>query len=1435
MLASWSIHGVSAALLCLGVGFATAKPWHKVNQFDSSGNTCQAPLRYSQRCPVLCVRDISLCPPAVQPTACPADQFYCQDGLCHPGGSIAAACPPSLASVCSCGVDIFVTGISPIQSAGAVLFPCADTQPRVNVRVWSNSTDIVGESPAGDTDLAFACSEALNLNSTLSPTHPANSTIIPVSSSTPFFLQCLITAKMLSMHEPEFMLFYGFVAAQSIVLILFQIYRSIRFSSSHGFTSGSSKQTTVFEHGNVEMDEMFARPLATAKLSNNKIKFNGYRQDPLGSLVLISVIISSFVWLFLMSILIGDYYQIFSGYSFRGTQMIFGNHDNLSRIFIVLWHIMAIWYVVLQVNSSWLQTYFKTRAPLSRATHVLVEKEISRAVQFKDTDWLITIMQSMELTIQKMTKTDRTLKLTRVKYTNNGRRYIEYECVRYVLDPAMGSFEPFVFGIGPNCSDLVAGTSQASGLTSVEAERRMELAGPNEITFRLDSFARGLIKEFTGIFYIYQLMMLLIWYYYAYYYMGIVLTVVILGSGIVKIIVSSKSQQRVLDMATFRGRAKVLRDNVWSSVDCSKLVPGDVIEVEASGEELSVDCVLVKGEAVADESSLTGEALPVAKFSIKNVNRPYNSKGSEKTSTLIAGCQILESHPAVDGEPVLAIVLATGASTSKGSLVRDILYPMPISFVFMEHLKIVIPILGIWGIIMLFLSMMMLGESSSDTWFYGMITISQILSPLLPAVLVIGQSIAADRLRKQEIMCVDFARITLAGKVKIFCFDKTGTLTKEGLSFLGTRAIGSAFNALTPVETDFNSFTLDMKRAMLCCHSLSVVGSQHVGNFVDIEMFRATGARLDTRSASTTSVVPSLATTDVNLQRIIKRFEFVHSHAYMSVVALDTATDRITVYIKGSYERVQDLVNPFTLPEAFEKSAKLHAGTGCYVLAIAKRELPAGTRPEDIQSWSREQVEHGADMVGLMLFRNDLKDDTVSALNELRDGGCRIVMITGDHVNTGVHIARASGMVRKDWQDQEPVVAVGDVDKTLDNVVWTLLDSDTQIQRAELEEMISRSRSGLQPVELAVTGKAFNLLVRDGFMAEHLLDTRVFARMSPEDKVKCVRLHMSQSVTAMCGDGGNDAGALKASHVGVALSGAKSSVVSHFSSQNLSIHSCVGLLKEARCSLDVSFASYKYLIMYGEVLAFLGLVQYYFVVNMSQAMWILIDGSTIPISWALTMSQPAQKLVNSRPTARLLGPETIISVVGQIVINIVFLVTATALLFRQSFLKCNEFNGLKVDMRRWWELADNFEGEVTGLIATFQIIHAAAAFNLGSKYRSGFLMNRTFMIVYGVVFGIISYITLADPNWLGCLFHINCGTRDAVNAAGYATNFPMPLVYFAPVGHNIMPSSFRLMLWSLAVLNLLALLAWEGVVVLGPVRKWAKSRWSTKRVDTLRI
>lgn len=112
-----------------------------------------------------------------------------------------------------------------------------------------------------------------------------------------------------------------------------------------------------------------------------------------------------------------------------------------------------------------------------------------------------------------------------------------------------------------------------------------------------------------------------------------------------------------------------------------------------------------------------------------------------------------------------------------------------------------------------------------------------------------------------------------------------------------------------------------------------------------------------------------------------------------------------------------------------------------------------------------------------------------------------------------------------------------------DSVEWRKVMSDhssTEDKRVvdivDLHAMLQSSHDGGPQVELAVTGKAFNRLIQSGDMRRYLLDTRIFARMSPHDKVDCVKLHMERAVTAMCGDGGNDAGALKASHCGIALS-----------------------------------------------------------------------------------------------------------------------------------------------------------------------------------------------------------------------------------------------------------------------------------------------------------
>jgi magnesium-transporting ATPase (P-type) len=137
------------------------------------------------------------------------------------------------------------------------------------------------------------------------------------------------------------------------------------------------------------------------------------------------------------------------------------------------------------------------------------------------------------------------------------------------------------------------------------------------------------------------------------------------------------------------------------------------------------------------------------------------------------------------------------------------------------------------------------------------------------------------------------------------------------------------------------------------------------------------------------------------------------------------------------------------------------------------------------------------------------------------------------------------------------------------------LDTNQTLKQSEVEKQISISENGGQKVELVIVGEAFNHLLEDYWLPQYLGHVRVFSRMKPLDKVKCIRLHMVNHITAMCGDGGNDAGALKAAHAGIALCGSGSSVVAHFSSAQQSLLCCVDLLREARCSLDISFAAYK--------------------------------------------------------------------------------------------------------------------------------------------------------------------------------------------------------------------------------------------------------------------
>ena len=613
--------------------------------------------------------------------------------------------------------------------------------------------------------------------------------------------------------------------------------------------------------------------------------------------------------------------------------------------------------------------------------------------------------------------------------------------------------------------------------------------------------------------------------------------------------------------------------------------------------------------------------------------------------------------------------------------------------------------------------------------------------------MVVGQSVAARRLKKKGVFCVDFPRILMAGKVQVFCFDKTGTLTNEGLEYYGVYPtndgvfdnLHSKFDDLSSADkTDslHNCNNRLLQMGLSSCHSVTMLNGDYVGNPVDLVMFQATCASLGNDEAGHDMIMP-VENQNLSTLKVLQRFEFQHARASMSIAVKDMTTGHIHVFCKGSFERIAD-VSARGLPTNFDEITAQSARVGCYVLGMAHRDLGILSPEEEIQlvtNCSRDQLESDLEFIGLVLFKNMLKEDTSNAIQQIKQGDVRVVMITGDNALTGVFIGQQCNLV-----PPNTTVIVGDVisEKYTNNeLVWT--DSDTGKPIQNIDAAIA---SGC---ELAITGKAFRLLVSNGTMCDYLFSTRIFARMTPADKMQCVELLMERAITAMCGDGGNDCGALRSAHVGIAMSEAEASVVSPFSTPNRSVQACVDLLIQGRSALATSFASYKYLIMYGETMATVKFCTFYYTMSFSQWNFILIDAFiTVFCAFAVTQAGAAKRLSNHRPTARILGPEVLLSVLGQLWINVWFLIGSFIWLYtRDDFFRCHEWDARATDASKWWLLGDSFEADVLTFMALFQFVNCAMAFNYGYIFRQRWYRNYFLMIVWAVFIIIVSYWELA--------------------------------------------------------------------------------------------
>jgi cation-transporting ATPase 13A3/4/5 len=641
-----------------------------------------------------------------------------------------------------------------------------------------------------------------------------------------------------------------------------------------------------------------------------------------------------------------------------------------------------------------------------------------------------------------------------------------------------------------------------------------------------------------------------------------------------------------------------------------------------------------------------------------------------------------------------------------------------------------------------------------------MYVVSTILPPLLPTVFTVSVGISDHRLTQKRVACTSPESILVAGKVTRAFFDKTGTLTKQGLDFMSVRS-SSKWDKATFVSTE-------MTAGMAVCNSLtqSKDSGELVGNPVDCVMFEASGAKMAAQ-----------AITDGNGNKldVVKHFDFDHHRMTQSVIVRNP-DNSLMAYVKGSGENIKKLCSTTTIPANFDAALRDSASQGIYQISMARKPMSPDT---DLSSITREEVESALAFLGVINFKNSMRADSPSVIQQLREGEVRSIMITGDSILTGICIAKESGILGKD----SPVL-VGNLydDRT---IVW-VTESDAE---CELPSVDTLKASG---TKLAISGAAFSVLcLADAAKARHLMELiRVYGRCNPHDKVAVVSSFVNAGfITMMCGDGGNDCGALKAAHVGVALSDAEASTVAPFTSLDKSISSVVEVLKEGRCALASALASYKYMIMYGQMETLIQMMSAYFALLLSEWCWVFMDGIwTISLAFALPLARPAKKLAPSRPTASILGLQTVSSVLGVLLLNFVFIVGALGYLWNQEWFQCRQW--ANADLSNALVIGDNYEAEVIFLVGGFQYITTAMAFNFGYEFRLGWFRNYVFVILSTAFAFIHLYITLV-PGELSCVFRVNCENENVVKGV---TLEPVPIQN--DFNTTLMPEEFRRVWWA---------------------------------------
>uniref|UniRef100_A0A8C5RYI8 ATPase cation transporting 13A2 n=1 Tax=Laticauda laticaudata TaxID=8630 RepID=A0A8C5RYI8_LATLA len=942
------------------------------------------------------------------------------------------------------------------------------------------------------------------------------------------------------------------------------------------------------------------------------------------------------------------------------------------------------------------------------------------------------------------------------KEEKNILRYYSFEGVHYLwVERQQAYCKASMLNEGWTCSDLHL---SCSGLSVQEQSARKMIYGPNLIDVPVKSYLRLLMDEILNLFYLFQMFSITLWFCEEYYsYAACIFIISTISIGL-SLYVTKKQNRTLRDMAKVVSSVQICRPSgervVVSSVD---LVPGDVLVISPEGMLVPCDAALLNGECVVNESLLTGESTPVLKTPLpkgpEEVNTTYSSE-DHKRHTLFCGTQVIQARSCGEVD-ILAVVTRTGFYTAKGDLISSILHPKPLKLRFHNDAWKFVTFLAILAVIGTIYSIIILRRNKVSWWLIALRAldiVTVVIPPALPAAMTMGTMYAQSRLKRQGIFCVSPQRIDLCGKVRLVCFDKTGTLTADGMDIWGV--IPQAGSSFLPIIHELRR--LDdgpLLRCLATCHTLSLLGDQPIGDPVDLRMVESTGWSLvetegpevkacleqDFGTGALLVMAPPLLREQLPGMKhpipvaVLHRFPFSSALRRMSVLGKGPGHSPVEAFMKGAPETVAGLCKKESVPQDFPQQLHQFTSNGFRVLGLAYKPSVAVGSFEKAQEVTRDWVETDMIFLGLLVLKNVLKPETAPVICVLRSAGIQTVMVTGDNMLTAVNVARSCHMV----EAKERVVFVNAAPPSRGKVAALTFTPSEQVKDAQQQESDFQEQ---QPCSFALNGKSFAVLCEcfPALLPKILVQTTIFAQMLPDQKTRLVEhlQHLNYCV-AMCGDGANDCGALKAADVGISLSEAEASAAAPFTSQRANIECVPITIREGRCSLVTSFGLFKYMAFYSLTQFVSVLLLYTLNTNLSDGQFLFIDLIiTTTIVALMGKTEPAEDLGLKRPQGALIS----LAVLGSLSLQTALIIAVLVIIYfitvsQQWFIPLNSTLSAPANL-------PNYENTVVFCTSGFQYLILAVIVSKGRPFRKPLYTNVPFLMALLLLAGIMIWLTI---------------------------------------------------------------------------------------------